>query len=52
MDYVTNLMKHFSLKGVVDMGAILIKEENMWVVVEAFDQEGDPILIETKLVVM
>jgi hypothetical protein len=30
-------MKHFSLKGVVDMGAILIKEENMWVVVEAFD---------------
>ncbi len=20
MDYVTNLMKHFSLKGVVDMG--------------------------------
>jgi hypothetical protein len=47
-------MKHFSLKGVllVDMGVILIKEENMWVVVEAFDREGDPILIETKLVVM
>jgi hypothetical protein len=36
----------------VDVGAILVKEENMWVVVEAFDQEGDPILIETKLVVM
>ncbi len=54
MDCVTNLMKHFSLKGVllVDMGVILIKEENMWVVVEAFDREGDPILIETKLVVM
>jgi len=30
MDCVTNLMKHFSLKEVVDVGAILIKNENMW----------------------
>jgi hypothetical protein len=45
-------MKHFSLKGVMDARAIIIKEENMWVVVEALDREGDPIFIETKLVVM
>jgi hypothetical protein len=29
-----------------------MKEENMWVVMEAFDKKGDLILIETKLVVM
>ncbi len=31
MDCVTNLMKHFSLKEMVDVGAVLIKNENMWV---------------------